>query len=85
VYLSKLGYPYIRTIGDFMENDSDYVRATEPLEVTFTPLSDEVIVEGRVKSLDAEIEKTRAEMSLKINDLKDQKQRLLAITHQEDE
>ena len=81
VYISKYSCGSVNKVEDWIEESSDYVRATETLEVTFTPLSDEIIVKGRVKSIDAEIEKTRAELNLKINDLKDQKQRLLAITH----
>ena len=83
IYISKYYYQIVNDCNESWEEDEEYVRATEPLEVTFKPLSDEVIVKGRVKSIDAEIEKTRAELNLKINDLKDQRQRLLAITHEE--
>jgi len=78
IYLGKYGIT-IHTVETWIEKSNEYIRATEPLEVTFTPLPDEVIV----KSIDAEIKKTRAELTRKVNDLEDQKQRLLAITHQE--
>ena len=73
---------HIHAVDDWIEKNNKYVRATEPVEIKLTPLSDEIIVKGRVKSLDAEIDKTRAEANLKINDLKEQKSRLLAITHE---
>jgi hypothetical protein len=66
----------------WIEEHKEYVRVTEPVEVTFTPLPDEVVLEGRVKAIDNEITKTRAELTQRINDLTDQKNRLLAITHE---
>lgn len=66
----------------FWERSLDYVCVSEPVTVTFKPLPDDDVLKGRVAGIDAEIEKTRAEMNRKINDLTDQKNRLLAITHE---
>lgn len=83
IYRMKYGTLMVTEHDDFRETDPEYVRMTEPVEVTFTPLPDETIVAGRVSALDAEIQKVRAETEVKINRLIDEKQRLLAITHQE--
>ncbi len=82
LYKSAYGTTFVFRVSESMDESVDYAQVSEVIDVTFTPLSDEVIVTARVKSIDAEIDKTRAEMNLKINDLKDQKQRLLAITHE---
>lgn len=65
----------------FAEKNPEYVCVSEPITVTFTPLDPDKVLQARVAALDNEIEKVRAEASRKIDDLKDQKQRLLAITH----
>ena len=85
LYFSKYGNVMVEKAGGWAEEHEDYVRATEPVEITFTPLPDEDILKGRVEALDREIEKVRAESTAKITDLKDQKQRLLAITYEESE
>ena len=85
IYVNKYGGASTNDVCDWIEEDADYIRASEPLEITFTALPDEVVLEGRVKSIDAEIQKVRAEFTVRIDDLKDQKNRLLAITHEVDE
>lgn len=83
VYASKHGSLSVNDIRNWIEEGSDYVRVSEPMEVVFTALSDEVVLGARVQQIDGEIEKTRAELTRRINDLTDQRQRLLAITHEE--
>jgi len=82
LYVSKYNNISVSSVDCWIEADADYVRATEPLTVTFTALPDETVLAGRVASIDAQIETTRAELTRKIEDLKDQKQRLMAITHE---
>ncbi len=81
LYCSKNGYLAVQHTGGWMDNDDDYVRISEPLEVTFTALSDEVVLASRVDAIDEEIKITRAKFTKTLDDLKDQKQRLLAITY----
>ena len=82
IYALKYGTLVISEVDDYSEMNADKVRLTERLEVTFTPLEDEEVLAAQVQFIDNEIEKTRAELTRKIEDLKDQKQRLLAITHE---
>ena len=84
LYLSKYGSTTVWTVSNYMEEHENYIRVSDPLHVEFTALPDDAILRGRVKSIDKEIEKTRAELTRRIEDLTDQKNRLLAITHQEE-
>ena len=63
--------------------DEDYVRVSEPVTVIFKPLDHDIILRSRVDALSREIAKVRAEAQAKVSDLEDQRQRLLAITHEE--
>ena len=83
LYVTKYNSATISKSEGWMSEESDYVCVSEPLEVTFTPLDDEVVLKARVDCIDNQIEKTRAELTRKVTDLQDQKQRLLAITHEE--
>ena len=65
----------------WMEDNEDYVRLTEPVTVTFKSLSDADVLAARVAMLDAQIKEVRARLTQKVNGLEEQKQRLLAITH----
>ncbi len=85
LYISKYGNATVEKAEGWMQDDKDYVQLTEPTEITFTPLPDEDVLKSRVDSLDNQIEVTRAELTRKVNDLLDQKQRLLAITHESEE
>ena len=81
LYQGKYG-TYIEAPVRYFKNDSDYVCVSEPIIVTFTPLDADKILQARVKALDVEIESVRARDQARIDDLKDQKQRLLAITQE---
>lgn len=82
LYISKHGYTIANQVDDWIERSADYVRISEPVTVKFDPLADEEVLQGRVRSIDAQIEETRAELTRRIAELTDQKNRLLAITHQ---
>lgn len=73
---------YVQSKEGFAKKRPEYVCVSEPVTVTFTPLGADVILQERVRALDAEIERVRAESQAKISGLKDQKQRLLAITQE---
>jgi len=83
IYATKYGGLTVNEADGWMEKSGDYVRLTEPVEITFVALPDETVLACRVRAIDGQIQKTRAELTRKIDDLKDQKQRLLAITHEE--
>lgn len=68
---------------DYIRNDSDYVVISEPVTITFKSLDHDEILQSRIKILDREIEQVRAEAHKKVARLTDQKQRLLAITHED--
>ena len=68
------------TVTDWIERADDYVRTTKIVDVRFVDLPVEVITASRVKSIDSEITTLRAEFQKTLEDLMDQKQRLLAIT-----
>lgn len=82
IYTTQYGTLFTSEVDGYKETDPDYVRVTEPMKVTFTPLDDEIVLKGRIDAIDNQIEETRAELTRKISDLTDQKQRLLAITHE---
>lgn len=85
LYESKYGLLTVNDFEDWIEEESaDYVRVSEPIKVTFVSLADEEVLNNQIKSIDAKIEHTRAELTRRINELTDQKNRLLAITHQAD-
>ena len=67
--------------GEF--GDPDYILLAEPQSVKFEMLDHDTVLAARVGQLDNEIQKVRAEAEERVNDLKDQKQRLMAITYEE--
>ena len=85
LYRSKYNYITVSDMSTWIEENEDYVRVSEPIDVRFVALPDDVILKSRVNALDKEIAKTRAELNRRIEDLTDQKNRLLAITHQPEE
>ena len=72
-----------REWNDRKENDIDYVRTSEIIDVEFTDLPDEIVVPAKVAVIDRGIEGLRAELGEKIARLEDEKAKLLAITHEE--
>ena len=66
---------------EYRDKDTDYIQLTEPVTVTFKPLPDRIVLAARVAMLDAQIKEVRAKLTVKVNGLEEQKQRLLAITH----
>lgn len=60
-----------------------YVRVSEFADVTFVPLKDDAVIADAVQSIDAQIQETYAKAAAEVQRLKDVKQQLLALTHQE--
>lgn len=66
------------------ESHKGYVRITEPVDLHFSPISDDTIVQNAVRSLDDAEREVLREMNTKIAALREQKKQLLAITHQQE-
>lgn len=82
IYSSKYNSTSVNEVVEWIEEHKDYIRISEPQTVTFTPLDHEVVLKLRLDALDREIESVRATAQATVDDLEDQKQRLLAITHE---
>jgi hypothetical protein len=59
-----------------------YVRITEPVDVAFSSLTDDSIVQKAVESLDAAEQEAIRELNAKIAAIRSQKAQLLTLTHQ---
>lgn len=64
------------------EGHKGYVQVSEPVEVTFKPLPDEDVLKEAVAMLNKQIDDVRAEAGLKVVQLEEKRQRLLAISHE---
>ncbi len=67
---------------EWKDNDDDYVRCSDVVEVEIEEWPKEKTTPEIVKSYDKRIERVRAEMGEKISRLEDEKAKLLAITHE---
>jgi len=83
VYQTEYNNETLNEVVDWIERSERYIRITEPQEVMFIPLDHGVVLKARLDALDREIRSVRAIAQAKVDDLKDQRQRLLAITHDE--
>ena len=83
-YVDKYGNEMVSDYepDSWIENNKDYVRISEPVGVVFIPLSHETVLKLRLEALDQEIKSVRATAAATISNLEDQKQRLMAITHE---
>lgn len=66
---------------DWMDDDEDYIRTSEIVEIEFTPLPDEDVVPKKLAVINNQINQVRVEMGQKIAKLKEERSKLLAITH----
>lgn len=60
----------------------DWVAISEPVEVEFPELSNEVVVNKQIAVLDKKIQQVMAESEATLNQLKARKQELLAICYE---
>lgn len=84
------GYTHVSSFYDGKGVDDanyhgDSVRVSEPLAAEFKPLSDPEVIESALKTLDAEEQRMLAEFQKKMDGLKEQRARFLALTHQPSE
>jgi len=82
IYQSKYSQ-ILSEADDWTEAHNDYIRISEIVEVEIPMLSDSEQVEAKVKFIDDQIQDVRAELTARIEELTEQRQRLLAITYQE--
>lgn len=61
---------------------SSYVRISEPIEITFSAITNDEIVARAVESLNEEERKVIDELNRKIAAIREKKSQLLALTHQ---
>jgi hypothetical protein len=62
-----------------------YVRVSEPIDLHFTAVSDDAVVQNAVASLDEAERKAIAELNAKIASIRSQKAQILALTYQPEE
>lgn len=62
----------------------DVVRISEPVEVQFTKLEDKEAIANAISMLDAKEKKILADSYVEVEKIRQQKQSLLALTHQTD-
>jgi hypothetical protein len=84
VHFSQYGANYERLPdGQEREEPRDgFTRVSDIIDVTFTPLNSEDVIQQAVASLDEEERKTMAELNQKLAEIRGRKAQLLALTHQ---
>lgn len=82
--MGDVEYETVREVKDWMENSPDYLRITEPAEVTFTSLSAEDLLQPQLDALDAREKEERARHTAAMALIDDARGKLLAITHNPD-
>ena len=78
----KYGHGSIFQVGDYMENDSEFVRTSEIITVQIIDLPTADVVNAEIDGLKKVQGDLRAETELKLNAIDDKIQSLLAITHE---
>ncbi len=74
----------VKEVSNYYEEDIDYIRITDTVEVEFNELSDEVIIPQRIAAYDAEIEEARNVAAKKIAGIEERKAELMVLTHAPD-
>jgi hypothetical protein len=59
-----------------------YVRVSEPIDVTWTGIDDDSMIQNAVTSLDEEILKIRNETAKRIDEIEQRRSQFLALVHQ---
>jgi hypothetical protein len=73
---------HIAEVTEWRENDKDYIRLSEPVEVEFVPLPPEITVPLQIAVLDAAEQELRAKFAEKLAELSERRATLLALTHE---
>ena len=71
------------TYYDWLDDDDDYIIVSEPLDVEFTMLPDEKVVEKKLAGLKAREDIETERHAKVINALQEERSKLTAITYQE--
>ena len=66
---------------DWAENDQNYTRISDYVEVEFPPLENEEVLKNQIATIDRKIETVKQESIDLINQLQQKKQELLALEH----
>ena len=83
----KLGDPSWTMIARYygesdLQYHNDYIRISEPLKISFESLKTNELIQTAVKAIDAQEQELRAELEKKLQQLRDFKSQLLALTYQ---
>ena len=82
VYLVVTSYGAVMvTSGDPKHDPEGWVRISEPVEITFSPLTEERIVAAQLAAIDLAEEKLRSDFADKIAVLNNKRDELRALTH----
>ena len=81
IFRSQYGNMFAFEVRDF-ENDPDYTRVSEVVEIDFEMLSDGELISSQVKSIDKMIDNLTTELLRKIDELKTKRAELMALTHE---
>jgi len=76
------GADHIQEYHEHMDDDNDWIRLTEVVEVDFIDLPKEVIVPAQVAYIDIKIKEARAGFGRALAKLEEEKSKLLALTHE---
>lgn len=74
--------PNIKIVDEWIEEDPDYTKCSNEVEVEFTLLSKEEVIPKIIKGLDSKISKIRGEAQVKVDAIEKRKSEILAITDQ---
>jgi len=73
-------YTHPQEAEGYYEDDPNYVRTSEIVEVEFTELEHATVVLAQVARVDHQIEDVRADLTRRVQDLEEERSKLLAIT-----
>lgn len=60
----------------------DYVQLSEPVPITFTPLTDDTVIQNAVAAYEAQEKAVLADCNRQVMEIREKKARLLSLTHQ---
>ena len=81
IFRSQYGNMFALEVRDF-ENDLDYTRVSEIVDIDFEMLSEGELINAQVISIDKMIDNLTTELLRKIDELKTKRAELMALTHE---
>lgn len=79
LYATEFGNEYVQEVSEWIDNNERHVRCSSKEKVTFNRISESKIIAGRVKAYDCKIKEEQAKAEVVINEIKRQRQELLAL------